>query len=407
MKILQYLALALFAALPAFAQNGRIQYVPADGFGVGDDEPRALREALLSCISQVNGIALDSKQYVESLSVMENSQSYVREAFQEQISQLTKGVVASYTIVSVAPAANSKVRVDVSAKIAKYDSGIGAGRLRIVVAPFSTAAESYVLDNKTYTSADVSRMIGQAMVNKLVATRKFTVLDRDNSAAILSEKSLLLNENCPVEEMCKIGRVLTADYIVVGVVESLTYSTQTAQLRMANMTSTFKDIGAAVAIRIIDVATKQVKFSDIINTKMDIKEGEMAAIGLFEALSEKSVKKIMDSIYPMRVLALEDDEVVVNLGGDSVAKGERYEMFAMGPMLYDPYTKEAIGRKESKCGVIEIVRVKGKTSDARVVEGLEELQSAISQGHQIVCRHLKPKEGESFKRLSERKDIVW
>ena len=202
MKTLLTFAFAVLSAA-LFAQSGRIQYVSAEGVGVGDDEPRALREALLSCVSQVNGVALDSKQTAETLGVMENSQNYVREKFQEQISQLTRGVVASYSIVSVSAAPDSKVRVAVSAKIAKYDSGVGADRLRIVVAPFSTAAESYDLDGKVCSSADVARQLNQAMVNRLVATRKFAVLDRENSAAILSEKSLMLAENCPVEEMCK------------------------------------------------------------------------------------------------------------------------------------------------------------------------------------------------------------
>ena len=120
-----------------------------------------------------------------------------------------------------------------------------------------------------------------------------------------------------------------------------------------------------------------------------------------------ALKKVMGNIYPLRVVAVEDGEVVLNQGGESVSEGDKYEMFAMGDLIKDPYTGESLGRKETKCGELEIIRVKGKTSDGRILGDWEKV-AEIFKEKEIVCRIFKEKTSQKKQeKLSNKKDIVW
>ena len=82
-------------------------------------------------------------------------------------------------------------------------------------------------------------------------------------------------------------------------------------------------------------------------------------------------------------------------------------MFALGEIIKDPYTGESLGRKETKCGDIEIIRVKSKTSDARILNDSENIKEIFKQ-KEIVCRILKDKKSpKKQEKLSNKEDIVW
>ena len=177
---------------------------------------------------------------------------------------------------------------------------------------------------------------------------------------------------------------------------------------MSGLEATVNDSGCAITLRFIDIATRQIKFSGIINSKVKLDSNSQSPLlDIFNQFSEQAIKKVMDNIYPLRVIAVEDDEVVLNQGGDSIIEGDKYEMFAMGDIIRDPYTKESLGRKETKCGVIEIIRVKGKTSDGKILGDYEKIKKIFGE-KEIVCRLIKekttPKKQEN---LSNKKDIVW
>ena len=65
--------------------------------------------------------------------------------------------------------------------------------------------------------------------------------------------------------------------------------------------------------------------------------------------------------------------------------GDIYEVFEYGERLYDPYTKESIGRQENLVGSIQITRVNPKQSMARVVNSTVDL-AARFKPKRFVCR---------------------
>lgn len=405
-KVIVSFFCACFATIAVGA--GKIEYLDTKGVGRGASENAAVESAIIECVSQVNGLAISTKSQLDAVESISDNESFSSQKLQKRVASATKGVVASYEIVSVTDVGDGLKEAVVNAKIARYKQGSGANRLRIAVFPFKAAKDKYGVDSVNVSGDDVSRIGTQAFVDKMVAARKFTVLDREYADEILDEKSTIANADTPVEEMCKLGQVLGADYIVVGVVESLTYSKREVKMELSGLKVPVNDAGCSVSIRFIDVATSQIKFSNIINTKVKLSKNiESPVVEIFNKFAGEALKKVMDNIYPLRVVAVEDGEVVLNQGGESVSEGDKYEMFAMGDLIKDPYTGESLGRKETKCGELEIIRVKGKTSDGRILGDWEKV-AEIFKEKEIVCRILKEKISQKKQeKLPKKKEIIW
>lgn len=405
-KIIFSITCLLGIALTLCAQ--RIEYIDVQGNGIGKTEPKAVEAAIIQCVSQVNGLAIETQSQLNAVEYISDDTSVSSELFQRRVASATRGVVSSYKIISTKKNDDGLIEAVVSAKISKYKKGKGADRLRIAVLPFYTSKSDFPVAGESVQSGEVSRVATQSFVNRMVDTRKFTVLDREYANSVLQEKATIAKADTPMEEMCKFGQVLGADYIVVGIVESVSSQNKKVKMGMSGLEATVSDSGSAITLRFIDIATRQIKFSGIINSKVKLDSNSQSPLlDIFNQFSEQAIKKVMDNIYPLRVIAVEDDEVVLNQGGDSIIEGDKYEMFAMGDIIRDPYTKESLGRKETKCGVIEIIRVKGKTSDGKILGDYEKIKKIFGE-KEIVCRLMKEKAApQKQENLSEKKDVIW
>ena len=50
------------------------------------------------------------------------------------------------------------------------------------------------------------------------------------------------------------------------------------------------------------------------------------------------------------VVGINRGMLTLNQGGDLVERGSVYGIYERGPKIFDPYTKESLGRSESKVG---------------------------------------------------------
>lgn len=393
----------LFSLLLACVTYGqRLEYFTENATGTGETENLAIEDAIIECVKR-HGLAIEAESQLKAVEKISDNESYASESFQRKVNSATRGVVKQYRVVDSKVNAGGLKEVKVEATIVKLRANAGENRYRVAVLPFKVMG-NYEISNSRVSTSDISRISTQAFVNRMVGTRKFTMLDREYADYVLQEQATILNANTPIDELCKFGQVLGADYIVVGIVESVNSKNMHVKMNLSNMDAVVNDSGCAVTLRFIDVATRQIKFSEIINTKTKFSAAvDSPEIEIFNQFSEQAIKKVIDDIYPLRVIAVEDDEVVLNQGGEGVIEGDKYEMFAMGDVVKDPYTGESLGRKERKCGEIVIVRVKGKTSDGRILTDSQKVKD-IFEKQQIVCRVLKKKE---VKKSKKKEELIW
>lgn len=410
----------------------QVEYSEVEAGGVGKTEALAIHDGLKQCIAQVYGMSVASETRLEvvaaTLSVNGADSSKAREKLNERIETATKGRIASYRMISPVQETSAGIEIRVAAKIARYKSGQQDSRLRLAFLPLRASQNGYVVegdvelwqkdrisdaarktgsrDGMILPAAAVSSQLLHALSQKIVSSRKFMVLDREYTDEIAAEQNTIAG-SAANDDLCKLGAILGADYIVAGTIENFSVQNQTAN---AGDIAIRRKIGsAAIALRIIDVATGQIKFSQTINSAVTIRHGvSSASMDMAEQIAAVSAAKIMEAIYPLVAVAFENGELVLNQGGEMIKTGDKYELFALGEILTDPRTGESLGRKETKCGVVEIIRSKPKTSDAKVLESDGDLP-AIIKTQTLLCRPMKAEPAQkpaSLKQQSE-KEKLW
>jgi len=82
---------------------------------------------------------------------------------------------------------------------------------------------------------------------------------------------------------------------------------------------------------------------------------------VFEGMTRELVDQVVASIigrtFPITVVALEGNNVVLSQGGQALRAGARYAMVTMGTEMKDPQTGQSLGRLESPCCQLVIDRV--------------------------------------------------
>jgi hypothetical protein len=241
--------------------------------------------------------------------------------------------------------------------------------------------------------------VNQALVDYLVQSRKFTVLDREYQHETNNEKSIAIGGQSPVEELARMGQVLLADLVFVGSLDDFSYKTTTQKMHLSDRVITRGAGIATMGYRLVDVATQQIMASDSISiqiTDADLqKEGNSSGSLIKKVLADKLAltisSKLLDVIFPLTIISVDGREVILSQGGKGVSSGQIYKIYKYGDKLYDPYTKEYIGRKESFCCQVEITRVTPKQAYGLIVEDSIDLAEGFTPKTYILREASEPK----------------
>lgn len=98
-------------------------------------------------------------------------------------------------------------------------------------------------------------------------------------------------------------------------------------------------------------------------------------------ISRRTVWQVSDVIFPMRVVAREDDLLTLNRGqAFMLAPGMEFEVFSAGQEMIDPDTGRSLGRREQRIGKARIERVDPQTSTAKILDGGSVAPGGIERG---------------------------
>jgi len=375
----------------------KIEYREVEGAGSGGTVAAATQAALKSCIEQVNGVSISAETRLDVVEAVLGKNDSVDvsslDKLQQRIETATKGCVRSYRVVSTDKNATTGVEIKIAAQIAIYKGGPQSERLRLAFMPFRASRPFFESDNGKIAGAAVAAQFAQALAQNIVSTRKFAVLDREYVSEVSGEQQRIA-ESASGDDLAKLGAILGADYIVCGSIEDFQSGTPPPEpIPYAEKYSIKRQRrgGMAASIRIIDVATTQIKFADTLNAKGDIDDSvQSPSVELSRWLADSCALKITEAIYPMMLIEIDNGTAILNQGGDMIRAGDKYELFALGKDVRDPRTGESLGRREHKCGVIQITPGgNSKMSEARILEGGRETQAALDAKEDVICRLLK------------------
>ena len=336
----------------------------------------------------------DKKKDKKETDKVKYSQKYLKELIDE-----TKGGIKSYKIINKEINASGWHLIEVSAEVAFFNLPKEAMRVRMAAFPFRL----YEIEGD---HERFQRLLDQNINDYFVQTKKFTMLDRSFIEEVAKEQQTILDGKAPAIEMAKIGNEISADFILVGSVENFNINEKVTKILTSDQEIRRNEASIYMSYRLIDVATKQINYSNTIQYKIQLSQNsEKPDTEIISKISKILGEEILFSIYPVLVEKVVNGEIYLGQGGSQFTKGEKYEIFQKGEKIIDSYTNEVIGNVETSIGLIEIVSVSSGYTKAKMFSEENNLPKIIHQGKYIV-RPIKQDDVNKEKSFKEKKEKI-
>ena len=191
---------------------------------------------------------------------------------------------------------------------------------------------------------------------------------------------------------------------MLGCIEVVDYVV-TSHMMPSGRTISFGEGSVEIYYRVVDVASRQIKYAnrfrhtyadgDLRRLAGSVAVNHPGGLMLPDAAS-RIARQILEAIYPTRVIHVVGDQLTINEGGTGICQGQIYDVFALGAEQSDPYTKETLGRLESRVGRIRIETVASKMAQGKIVERLGE----IAEGNLCRLNDDQPEKAELRKKIN-------
>jgi curli biogenesis system outer membrane secretion channel CsgG len=267
-------------------------------------------------------------------------------------------------------------------------ASLGLLSLTITVAPLTAApaGKSVIAVGEITSSVPGSDPASfQTMIEtQLVKTNKFKIIERSRLDQILGEKGLSMAGI--TEGTGKISGVSGVDYLIYGSITKLGKDRQGVQVGGFGMGSS--KIAMAMDLRVVNASTGEMLYADTVEETVDganaLSLPSLRGFGGFqtqqqqadpladvERLTAKAITdRIVTAIYPIKVIAITPDGIVVVNYGDSVLTvGDQLKIFEVGESFTDPDTGQVLGAEEKQVGLLKVVETESRFSKAEVVQG--------------------------------------
>lgn len=376
--------------------------VTAEAQGWGTSREAAIQSACMEGVKKINGF-LFATESVSQSSVSRSSKSSngknrqsatVNTDSSREMRERVKGAIRGYDVITLEQQGDGQWHAVLSVNVLKYKTpGIDPNtRRRIVVAPLGIREKGYRVGDQLVAASSTAGDLRDGLEKFLVQSRRFTVLGRQETEAVLKEKNLILRETASVDEYAKIGATLGTDYLLCGEIKELAVLVGTSPNLFTDQVSRrIQRARIAVTYTILVMPTSQIKWAgkaviDFTAEQCRAFRGDAATAynALLDGAAREICAQALGNIYPVRGMQVNGNgEIVLNQGGELHYEGELLDAFRLGDKIVDVYAKESLGRVETRIATIQIVRVDAKLSYARAIDGAV-TPADIEAG--IVCR---------------------
>jgi len=256
-------------------------------------------------------------------------------------------------------------------------------KVRIAVMNFENNSQwSWWGDNLGEAAAD-------EFVTQLFQSGKFSVIEREQINAILSEQDFGQSGRVRADQAAEIGRILGVQVILTGSITKFSINEKGGGI--GGFGVKYAEADSAVDVRLINVNTAEILYADEaegtkrlggirvggVSAYQDYDAG-LAAEALRPAVEEMAQKiadqadslaSIQPPIPPASIVGTSDRGIYIDKGENyGVTVGQRYEVMRVVDEIKDA-AGNVLDRITEKVGVLEVTSVLGQSSICRVVEG--------------------------------------
>jgi hypothetical protein len=241
--------------------------------------------------------------------------------------------------------------------------------------------------------------LSDELVNALNNSNRFVLMERREVDTVLDEKAFAaIASGEDIRD--RVSQLKGADYLIVGEVTNLYYDTERHNVPYVNEIQVDRTGIMEGNFRIINGQTGAVVASDKVRLNKKVKnlqDPTQLITSLMDQFITQIVGKVVENIYPIKVLSMAQDGMVyINRGEDGgIKKGNRFDVFHPGAELKDPDTGVSFGREEIKVATVEIDTAEKSRAKAHIVPFPNGAGTTITAGDILrqVDPNTIPKEG--------------
>lgn len=236
----------------------------------------------------------------------------------------------------------------------------------------------------------VAESMGQQLIDRIHNTRKFSVVSRSDLNTILKDQDMQRVLTDPTDANiaqafkiagCKYALIATVDDFQDLEEELLAKDGQViARKRTIRLSAVFKIYDTTTGL-LLETANFQLSHNDgkkrQQGVEADGKVSDALLTDMARTMSHKSANRVLDVIYPAKIIAQTNELVTINRGdGTGIEKAQIWTVYAIGEELIDPDTGESLGSEEVPVGKVQIIAVTPKFARAKIIEdyGVDKLQ---------------------------------
>ena len=224
------------------------------------------------------------------------------------------------------------------------------------------------------------------LVDALVNLRKFDILEREELRSVIKELDFGESDYVDVEKAVKIGHMVGADFMIIPSIRYIETEREVKNVPYIGGNQIAIRCKLATNVRTVDINSGKIVSSFVREVEKRKRQRETdTAVGVriaiqdaiaecFKESSLRDAANIVDVAYPIRIMSLDGDTVMLNRGEGAILKGETLKVYAAGEVMVDPDTKDNLGYQEAYVGTIKVVEVDQKTSKAVILEKVSPIQ---------------------------------
>jgi hypothetical protein len=246
-----------------------------------------------------------------------------------------------------------------------------------------------------WSADEVADAIRARLSDTLTQTQRFIVLDREFGDELQAEIDHINSGNVRLQDTARVGQQLATDLILIPTIERFEYPRSVRNLRMSDRQVTSYSGGGRITLRLINATTGQVVMSDSFDHQLAstgpstlprVVNGRNMAAAMMESLSGQIGTTIVTTLFPVSVVSVDGDQVVLSQGGETLQAGQRWQAVRLGEELKDPQTGRSLGRSEHPCCTIRIDRVAAQTSYGTIEDGVDAMRGGFRRARSNCAR---------------------
>ena len=358
--------------------------------GLAATRELAIKKALHEAVGQVHGVLVTSGVASSAASV--GSIDVTREEVNKSIEMegisvrsqdsitltMAEGLVKSYEVVDEGKTDDGKYEVTVDVQVYDYQSPLATTKLSLAVSPFEVQGKPHVFGDITVSGVELSKQFSQRLTTLLRDSNRFDLLDRDYDKPFRDEINIINSGDTDIEQKARLKQVQGADYLLTGRIRRATIETEQKEIPTTGIRSEEYRGHFVGEVRLLIPATRQVAFSHEYRIKLETPEVKELADewqrderdfdqikdAFLDLAARQIIEDVLNDIYPVRIAMVEQDQVILDQGGQRMKPDAVYEVFTKGKTIVDPQTHEVLGQDEGKVATLKVVRILPKFSYA-------------------------------------------